>query len=128
MNYDVNRTFRTNVLKRIREQGMKPSEFARKIGMHKSKMQRLCNPEAAGSVKLEDAVLLAEQLKTTVGVLAESPVNSYIVEMREELTQWFIDHQRARAKYRKMFEKPDREARILKYLAYMKKEMSYTDK
>ena len=128
MNYDVNKTFRTNVLKRIREQGMKPSEFARKIGMHKSKMQRLCNPEATGSIKLEDAVSVADKLKTTVGVLAESPVNSYIVEMREELTDWFDDHERARAKYKKMFENPDREKRIREYLAYMKKEMSYTDK
>lgn len=128
MNYDVNKTFRTNVLKRIREQGMKPSEFARKIGMHKSKMQRLCNPEADGSIKLEDAVLVADKLKTTVGVLAESPVNSYIVEMRDEITQWFDDHERARARYKKMFENPDREERIREYLAYMKKEMSYTNK
>ena len=128
MRYDVNKTFRTNVLKRIREQGMKPAEFARKIGWHKSKMQRLCNPEAEGSIKLEDAVLVADKLKTTVGVLSESPVNSYIVEMREEITNWFDDHERARAQYKKMFEKPDREKRIREYLAYMKKEMSYTDK
>lgn len=128
MQYDANKTFRTNVLKRIREQGMKPSEFARKIGMHKSKMQRLCNPEDTGSIKLEDAVLVATKLKTTVGVLAEAPVNSYIIEMREEMTTWFEDHTKAKAAYAKALGTGEREQKILEYLRYMEREMGYTRK
>ena len=128
MKYDVNRKFRTNVLKRIREQGIKPSEFARKIGMHKSKMQRLCNPEAEGSIKLEDAVLVATKLKTTVGVLAEAPVNNYIIEMRQEITDWFLDHTKAKAEYAKALGNGEREKRILEYLRYMEREMGYCRK
>ena len=64
--------FRNNLAKALINKNISKDAFAKSVGMSTSKIQRLSNPAESGSIDLNDACLISEELGTTVGYMTGS--------------------------------------------------------
>lgn len=112
---DVKREFRSNLKLLIKEKGYKSNEdFGAIVGMSGGKIQRLCDIANEGHIDLNDAQLIAEALKTTLGYMCGSPVTDQTIKYAKMINEHFKDLEKLRANY--VLSLTDKEKPIRKYL------------
>ena len=112
---DVKREFRSNLKLLIKEKGYKSNEdFGAIVGMSGGKIQRLCDITNEGHIDLNDAQLIAEALKTSIGYMCGSPATDQNLKYAKMINEHFKDLEKLRANY--VLSLTDKEKPIRKYL------------
>tara|TARA_R110002110_G_scaffold27992_4_gene101196 strand:- start:92 stop:514 length:423 start_codon:yes stop_codon:yes gene_type:complete len=97
---DVKREFRSNLKLLIKEKGYKSNEdFGAIVGMSGGKIQRLCDIANEGHIDLNDAQLIAEALKTSIGYMCGSPATDQNLKYAKIINEHFKDMEKSRANY-----------------------------
>ena len=97
---DVKKEFRRNLKLLIKAKGYKSNdEFGAIVGMSAGKIQRLCDIANEGHIDLNDAQLIAESLKTTLGYMCGSPLTEQNFKHAKIMYEHFKDLDELRANY-----------------------------
>ena len=112
---DVKKEFRRNLKLLIKAKGYKSNdEFGAIVGMSAGKIQRLCDIANEGHIDLNDAQLIAESLKTTLGYMCGSPLTEQNFKHAKIMYEHFKDLEKWRANY--VLSLTDKEKPMRKYL------------
>ena len=97
--------FRNNLAKGLISKNISKDAFAKSVGMSTSKIQRLSNPAESGSIDLNDACLISEELGTTVGYMTGSVLTDKGIAAIKVFSEYINEIERHKIEYAKTHEK-----------------------
>ena len=118
---DSTKNFRLNFRKILKHHKYTLAEFAEKVDMDVSKIQRMQDVNQVGAINIDDADKIASALNTTLGYMCGNAYTDYMLDQTKKMADHFRRKKSDRTKIlmglTQMFEKDtDKEDDILEYL------------
>ncbi len=118
---DATKNFRRNLRKILKHHKYTLAEFAEKVDMDVSKIQRMQDVNQMGAINIDDADKISTALNTTLGYMCGNAYTDYMLDQTKVIAEHFREKQKARdeimSNLTRMFEKDnEKEDGILRYL------------
>jgi len=121
MRMDATKNFRRNFRKILKHHKYTLAEFAEKVDMDVSKIQRMQDVNQMGAINIDDADKISTALNTTLGYMCGNAYTDYMLDQTKLIADHFREKQQVRGEIMsnltRMFEKDnEKEDGILRYL------------